>query len=247
MNMELILICLISVLCSTYCFFQSKGVICIYKAGDYNRVFQDEKLNDQARQTSRLYQVSYTDKEYLCEKTHEEGEFGLKEDHLKDYINFADSCTICQINFSDVLSNYTNPLGDDKIQFLVEGKAKAYDWQITTDTMTIDGSLCYKAFFKEKSSSGIPLLYTAWFCPDIPIPIGPCRYYGLPGLILRLVLPYQELRLQSIVYTDDVKMEKPKEGKKISEKDYKAFVEEYDKNIRKMSESNQPIISHGQL
>lgn len=247
MNMKSILIGLFSVLCSTYSFSQSKGVICIYKAGDYNRVFQDEKLNDQVRKTSRLYQVSYKDKEYLCEKTHEEGEFGLTEDHLKDYINFADSSTLCQINFTDVLSDYTNPLSDDKILFLVKGKARVYDWQITTDTMTIDGSLCYKAFFKDKSSLGFPLLYTAWFCPDIPIPIGPCSYYGLPGLILRLVLPYQELRLQSIVYTDDVKIEKPKEGKEISEKDYKNFVEQYDKKIRKMSESNQPIISHGQL
>lgn len=26
----------------------------------------------------------------------------------------------------------------------------------------------------------------AWYCPEIPVPLGPTRYSGLPGLILEL-------------------------------------------------------------
>jgi len=48
---------------------------------------------------------------------------------------------------------------------------------------------------------------TAWFCPDIPIPSGPARYYGLPGLIIEL--KYQKdggsYRLKSIEEDDDYK------------------------------------------
>ena len=103
----------------------------------------------------------------------------LKEDCLQNYINFNDGSSIRQIGYYDILADITT-------KYLVSGKAETYDWQITTDTMTIEGNLCYKAYFTKKLVNGRTLMYVAWFCPDISLPIGTYGYCGLPGLVVRL-------------------------------------------------------------
>lgn len=68
-----------------------------------------------------------------------------------------------------------------------EGK---YKWKITDETKIINGYKVKKAITGsielDKSSDYYYGNVVAWFCPDLPIPSGPARYYGLPGLILEL-------------------------------------------------------------
>jgi len=54
-------------------------------------------------------------------------------------------------------------------------------WIIESDTLTIAGYLCQKANCTFRGRS-----YTAWFTMDIPIPNGPWKFGGLPGLILKV-------------------------------------------------------------
>lgn len=54
-------------------------------------------------------------------------------------------------------------------------------WQIAADTATILGYSCQKATVAFRGRS-----YEAWFCPEIPINDGPWKFFGLPGLILRV-------------------------------------------------------------
>lgn len=54
-------------------------------------------------------------------------------------------------------------------------------WDITTDTLTVLGYLCQKATTSFRGRS-----YEAWFAPDIPVNDGPWKFYGLPGLILKV-------------------------------------------------------------
>ena len=54
-----------------------------------------------------------------------------------------------------------------------------YNWKILNDTATILGIKCIKA----ESELGM----TAWFAPSKPVNAGPSIYYGLPGLILKVV------------------------------------------------------------
>jgi len=53
------------------------------------------------------------------------------------------------------------------------------DWQISEDTISIMGYLCYKATVPFRGRN-----YTAWFSPEIPVNEGPWKLYGLPGAIL---------------------------------------------------------------
>ncbi len=57
----------------------------------------------------------------------------------------------------------------------------SFQWDIKTDTLTILGYLCQKA-----STTFRGRTYDAWFTSDIPVNDGPWKFYGLPGLILKV-------------------------------------------------------------
>lgn len=57
---------------------------------------------------------------------------------------------------------------------------KAMEWSISQDTTTIHGYLCRRA-----SGSFAGRDYELWFTEEIPIPLGPWKLIGLPGLVLR--------------------------------------------------------------
>jgi len=54
-------------------------------------------------------------------------------------------------------------------------------WQIAADTATILGYLCQKAIATFRGRN-----YEAWFSPEIPVNDGPWKFFGLPGLILKI-------------------------------------------------------------
>jgi len=63
--------------------------------------------------------------------------------------------------------------------YLVPDTLPAIAWQITSDTSTFGGLQCQKATAHFKGRD-----YTAWFCPDLPLHVGPWMLNGLPGVIV---------------------------------------------------------------
>jgi GLPGLI family protein len=63
--------------------------------------------------------------------------------------------------------------------YLMEDPMPAIDWKISNDTQTFGGLHCQKAtgYFKGRT-------YTAWFCPEMPLHVGPWKLNGLPGVIV---------------------------------------------------------------
>ncbi len=55
-----------------------------------------------------------------------------------------------------------------------------HSWKVSTDTASVLGYNCIKAVATFHGRT-----YTVWFTPDIPIPEGPWKLFGLPGLILK--------------------------------------------------------------
>lgn len=55
-----------------------------------------------------------------------------------------------------------------------------HSWELTNDTVTVCGYLCYKAFTSFGGKKWI-----AWYAPELAISDGPWKLYGLPGLILK--------------------------------------------------------------
>jgi len=55
------------------------------------------------------------------------------------------------------------------------------NWEITPDTATVFNYLCQKANLRFRGRN-----YEAWFTSQIPINDGPWKFFGLPGLILKV-------------------------------------------------------------
>lgn len=63
--------------------------------------------------------------------------------------------------------------------FLVSGSLPAINWEVQGDTATFGTLHCQKATGHFKGRN-----YIAWFCPDLPLHVGPWELNGLPGVII---------------------------------------------------------------
>ena len=82
-----------------------------------------------------------------------------------------------------------------------------YHWKITNETKTIQGYTVRKAIGESieipPDDPGYYGKVYAWFTDEIPIPAGPERYVGLPGLILEIEYdkdPGRKIKLQKITF-----------------------------------------------
>jgi len=66
-------------------------------------------------------------------------------------------------------------------KFIYDDELKPQDWIVMEDTMSVLGYLCQKAVCSFRGRD-----WEAWFTPDIPVSEGPYKFYGLPGLIMKL-------------------------------------------------------------
>lgn len=84
------------------------------------------------------------------------------------FSGLSDGSLTCYGKFGEDLGYYTEPMSD-------------IDWNIVADTtVTLLGYECVMA---ESDYHGRH--WTAWFAPEIPVPFGPWKLRGLPGLILK--------------------------------------------------------------
>jgi GLPGLI family protein len=68
-------------------------------------------------------------------------------------------------------------------QYLIDDSIHTLPWKLSADTLTLLGHLCKKATATSPRNNA-PIV--AWYCEDIPLPIGPDKYGSLPGAILKI-------------------------------------------------------------
>ena len=59
-------------------------------------------------------------------------------------------------------------------------------WEITDEESELEGYKVRKAIATNTLEKYYGKKVIAWFTTDIPLPLAPARYYGLPGLVVRL-------------------------------------------------------------
>lgn len=150
----------------------------------------------------------------------------LKNMEGDNYTNLQTETTLEQVNISGAI-------------FLV--KREKPEWQITQEHKTIAGFKCIKAITEKEfnnSRTGKPQTRTivAWFTPELPVSFGPKGYFGLPGLIVELyVTPTNKFYLTDLDFSSqDVKIEPPKKGKKVSEKEFRQIMKEMNAKFLEM-------------
>ncbi len=112
--------------------------------------------------------------------------------------------------------------------FFIEKELKQLAWKITQTKKQVLDYMCLGAELKAGDET-----ITAYFSPQIPIPIGPGKYYGLPGAILSIEKNDEVLIVASSIILGEEdsisSIETLGKGKTISH-------EEFDKILIKKSE-----------
>jgi GLPGLI family protein len=150
-------------------------------------------------------------------------------------------------------------------EFLVTDKLENFEWILTNEQKKIGNYTCNKAQitipvtaedmlqyeeFKKKQESAKTSFFImsepkervieAWYTMEIPVSNGPGKYWGLPGLILELHEGETTFLCSKIVLNPEEKVEikAPKNGKKVSQKEFDAIQE---KKIKSMTNGDGVI------
>jgi GLPGLI family protein len=106
--------------------------------------------------------------------------------------------------------------------FILKEKIPSIDWIIMKETRKIGNlqAIHAKGVFGGRT-------YNVWFTPDIPMPFGPFKLGGLPGLILEAysedgIVKYKFERFESTT-ADVVVMEKPKQGREMTLEEFRQY------------------------
>lgn len=113
--------------------------------------------------------------------------------------------------------------------YIVDDSLHTPVWKIGNQIKEVAGYICMKAETEDPIKKQ---KITAWFAQDIPVPAGPERINGLPGLILELNVNDGDVIIEAIgvafrpLTPDDLKLPKTK-GKKITDADYDKVLSQY--------------------
>lgn len=153
-------------------FAQKKSMILVYDFNSYGgyksqlKLYVDERYAKFVFHTEDVTLKGENDEEYYHYFEHFENFYNLKNGGVIEYRKLRDST---------------------KIQASWKNSIK---WKITEETKVINGYKTQKATAESYNTDGRGDWdygdAIAWFTQDIPLPIGPERYYGLPGLIVKL-------------------------------------------------------------
>jgi GLPGLI family protein len=132
---------------------------------------------------------------------------------------FSDMPLAQQINtiYTDLNTNLTvsnKKVFDDL--FLVRDTARKINWKITDETREIAGYMCRRA-----NAIVLDSIYVvAFYSDEIPVSGGPESFSGLPGMILGLALPHENVTWFATKVTDlpiaDAALKVPTKGKAVT-------------------------------
>jgi GLPGLI family protein len=113
---------------------------------------------------------------------------------------------------------------EDK-RYIIADTLKQQAWKLSDDTATVLGHPCKKATMTTPRGSKV----IAWYTGDIPLPIGPDQFSGLPGAVLKadvddggVVFTAKEIRATA----DNRQLKAPSGGRLISRADYMKKMDE---------------------
>lgn len=150
------------------------------------------------------------------------------------------------VMYKNVKENrYTNQTEIYGKQFLIKDSLSAIQWTLEDETKNIGDYTCFKATFNDEYKTQTfnennemetitkQRTTTAWYTPQIPISNGPQNFQGLPGLILEINDGELTLVCTKIVLNpkDDVKIEEPKKGKEVTQKEFDDIMEKKNKEM----------------
>ena len=122
--------------------------------------------------------------------------------------------------------------------YVIEDTLQPQAWKILNDMKEVAGHVCMNATWQDTIKQQNII---AWFALDLPVPGGPERFCGLPGLILEVdindgaqVITADRMQLREL--TDELEPPKKVKGKRIDEAEYQAIIKKHIEEKRKSEE-----------
>ncbi len=110
--------------------------------------------------------------------------------------------------------------------FIVERERPARKWKMTGNSKELLGYRCMEAVSSDTSG----VMTRAWFAPEFGAKGGPGLFSDLPGMVLEAEINDGKWTFiaKSVepLSKEEMKLEKPADGKKVTEEEYNAIVEE---------------------
>lgn len=126
--------------------------------------------------------------------------------------------------------NYTNMQVHEQTEledktYIIDDTIHAMQWKLSDETKTILDHVCKKATTKTERGFDV----TAWYAADMPVPVGPEGFGGLPGAILSV-----DVNNADIVYTateingdaNEKELKEPSKGTHLSRADFDKKLDE---------------------
>jgi GLPGLI family protein len=143
----------------------------------------------------------------------------------------------------EIRKNYSTQTQNDILElfgkvYMIEDSLPSQNWKIKNDIKDIAGHICMNATRNDTTKLQ---KIEAWFAMDIPVPAGPERSFGLPGLILELdvndgamTITAESVTMKKL--TNELEMPKKLKSKKIKETEYQAMINKHMKEKIKAEE-----------
>lgn len=176
--------------------------------------------------------------------THEESYFGKIEKinnnqkSNSDVIIMEGPAGNFYTNLKDKYSLFSIDLNGKKL--IVKDSIKALDWNLTKEKDKILGYEVRKAVYNKDKFS-----VEAWYAPKLNFKNGPNKYYGLPGIILKIVETvdskdgYQKqiFTATEVKLEDKAKIEIPTKGKLVTQQEFDQIIADMNKKFEEILNS----------
>lgn len=222
--MKNILILFTAIIVTTLCFSQNKAGLIIYDINYPNenknsnwvetRLYFNNVLSISTAFSTRFYKNTKENIEQDGEGIRVNLKYGDEKGEII-YRNFKSESIVLRFPKTTAFDEFT-----------VDDNWLKIDWKIQEDTITIGNFKCKKAIGEFRGRT-----YDVWFTEEIPLPYGPWKLYGLPGLILQAEDTEKMflVRFKSIEYPTSQAFEvnKPIEKETKTLKDYVYAMDNY--------------------
>ena len=177
------LLALILLLTTTCALSQESGIITYTVSHNWTKKIESSKTMSKAERERMAYvwgdnreytvkaELKFNPNEYRFEyKENEEYSRWRKGD---DYIIYRD---LEKNETFDVLTLLNK-------QYVIQDSINFPNWKIKNDMKEVAGRICMNASYYDPIKDKDVI---AWFALDLPVPLGPDKYCGLPGMILEI-------------------------------------------------------------
>jgi GLPGLI family protein len=204
-----------------------QGTILYERKVDVRRRMEDEQMKAMVPQFR-------TDKHELLFRDNVSVYRAVQEDEAPDPFNNGGNQIMIRIggpgdngvlykNFSNQKLFEQTSLGDK--DYIIDDTIHSLQWKLADETKTILNHSCKKATAKTEQENDV----AAWYTEDIPAPVGPENFGGLPGAILLLDANSGEIVFTATEIKNGVEaneLKEPGKGNHITRADFQKKMDE---------------------